>query len=527
MIIRRMGKTSDICTQRTGAAPMMRAATLAWLAASLAGCMVGPDFVQPLGPDAPHFTPEGTASPGSGQRFVQGRDIPADWWALYRSKPLDTLVRDALEHNPSLEAAEAAIGVAYFNAEAQRGVLLPQVGILATESQNLQSNNRALSAINQSLFNQFYPSPYNLVTGQPTPSPLTTNPNAPYGLFLKQLSISYAPDIWGLNRRTLESLEAQTQQAGFQLEGARLALTSNVVVAAIQEASIRGQIEATKNIIAILKDSLEILNRQYSFGSIAKADVVAQEAALAQAEQALPPLEKQLALQRDLLTALAGRFSFDEIEQKFRLSQLKLPGTVPVSVPSMLVAQRPDIRAAEANLHAATAAVGIARASRLPNITLSANLGASAFHAAQLFAPGTGFYTLAANAAQPLFDGMTLLNKERSAVAALEQADAQYRSTVINAFQNVADALRSLQMDARAVETARKSEDAAKRSLDIVRMQLKYGQVSQIAVFTAQRIYFSASLLRVQAEATRLADTAALFMALGGGWWNRDPDMPH
>ena len=311
------------------------------------------------------------------------------------------------------------------------------------------------------------------------------------------------------------------------MEAARLALTSNVVVAAIQEASIRGQIEATKNIIAILKDSLEILNRQYSFGSIAKADVVAQEAALAQAEQALPPLEKQLALQRDLLTALAGRFSFDEIEQKFRLSQLKLPGTVPLSVPSTLVAQRPDIRAAEANLHAATAAVGIARASRLPNITLSANLGASAFHVAQLFAPGTGFYTLAANAAQPLFDGMTLLNKERSAVAALEQADAQYRSTVINAFQNVADALRSLQVDARAVETARKSEDAAKRSLDIVRMQLKYGQVSQIAVFTAQRIYFSGSLLRVQAEATRLADTAALFMALGGGWWNRDPDMPH
>ena len=489
--------------------------------------MVGPDFIQPPAPDAPHFTPEKTASPGLGQRFAEGRDIPDDWWALYKSKPLDTLVREALERNPSLAAADAAIGVAYYTAEAQRGTLLPQVGILANESQNLQSNNRALSAINQSLFNQFYPSPYNLITGQPTPSPWTTNPNAPYGLFLKQLSITYAPDIWGLNRRTLESLEAQTEQAAFQMEAARLTLTSNVVVAAIQEASIRGQIEATKNIIAILKDSLDILNRQYSFGSIAKADVVAQEAALAQAEQALPPLEKQLALQRDLLTALAGRFSFDEIEQKFKLSQLKLPVTVPVSVPSMLVEQRPDIRAAEANLHAATAAVGVARASRLPNITLSANLGASAFHLAQLFAPGTGFYTLAANAAQPLFDGMTLLNKERSAVAALEQADAQYRSTVINAFQNVTDALRSLQADARAVETARKSEDAAKRSLDIVRMQLKYGQVSQIAVFTAQRIYFSASLLRVQAEATRLADTAALFMALGGGWWNRAPDPPN
>ena len=403
---------------------------------------------------------------GATFRRIGGRSIGQNRSTLWCARRSNIIRRS--------NAAEAAIRVAYFNAEAQRGALLPQVGILANESQNLLSNNRALGAINQSLFNQYFPSPYNIVTGQATPSPWTTNPNAPYGLFLKQLSISYAPDIWGLNRRGLESLEAQTEQAAFQMEAARLALTSNVVVAAIQEASIRGQIEATKNIISMMKDSLEILRRQYSFGSIAQADVIAQEAALAQAEQALPPLEKQLALQRDLLTALAGRFSFDEIEQKFSLSQLKLPVTVPVSVPSMLVEQRPDIRAAEANLHAATAAVGVARAARLPNITLSANLGASAFHVAQLFAPGTGFYTLAANAAQPLFDGMTLLNKERSAVAALEQADAQYRSTVVNAFQNVTDALRSLQADAKAVQTARKSEDAAKRYLDIVRMQLKY-----------------------------------------------------
>lgn len=508
--------------RRRGRAVIL-AVILAVLLASLAGCMpVGPDFEKPSPPNAPHLSPEKTASPGSGQRFAEGRDIPADWWSLYRSKPLDTLVREALDHNPSLEASEAAIRIAYFNAEAQKGGFSPQIFLGASASQNLQSNNRALGEINKSLFNQFYPSPYNVVTGQATPSPVTTNPTAPYGLFLNQLTISYTPDIWGLNRRSVESLEAQTEQAVFQLEAARLALTSNVVVAAIQEASIRGQIEATKNIITILRESLEILNRQFAFGSIAKADVVAQEAALAQAEQTLPPLERQLAIQRDLLTALVGRFSFDEIEQKFKLSQLKLPTIVPVALPSMLVEQRPDIRAAEANLHAATAAVGVANASRLPNITLSANLGASALHAAQLFAPGTGLYTLAANAAQPIFDGMTLLNKERAAVAAFEQADAQYRSAVINAFQNVTDALRSLQSDARAVETARKSEDAAKRSLDIVRMQLKYGQVSQIAVFNAQRVYFNASLSRVLAEATRLSDTAALFMALGGGWWNRE-----
>jgi NodT family efflux transporter outer membrane factor (OMF) lipoprotein len=200
---------------------------------------------------------------------------------------------------------------------------------------------------------------------------------------------------------------------------------------------------------------------------------------------------------------------------------LKLPSTVPLTVPSKLVAQRPDIKAAEANLHQASAAVGVAIANRLPNITLSANVGASAFHMAQLFTPGTGLYMAAANLSQPIFDGMTLLNKQKAAQAALEQADAQYRSTVINAFQNVADALRALQADAKAVRTARESEDAAKRSLDIVRMQLKYGQISQIDVLNAQRTYLLASLSRVQAEATRLSDTAALFMALGGGWWNR------
>ncbi len=495
------------------------------LAVTLTGCTVGPDFVQPSAPDSPNYTPEPTASPGSGQRFVEGGDIPTRWWGLFKSQALDTLVRESLEHNPSLEAAEAAIRIAYYNAEAQKGGFSPQIFLNSNDSQNLQSNNRSLSAINPSLFNQAYPSAYNVITGQPTPSPVTTNPTAPYGLFLKQLTISYTPDIWGLNRRSVESLEAQTEQAVFQMEAARLALSSNVVVAAIQEASIRGQIDATKRIITILKESLGILNSQFAFGSIAKADVIAQEAALAQAEQTLPPLEKQLAIQRDLLTALSGRFSFEEIDQKFDLAHLKLPTAVPVSLPSQLVEQRPDIRAAEANLHAASASVGVAVANRLPQITLSANLGTSAFHAAQLFTPGTALYTLAANASQPILDGMTLLNKQRAATAALEQADAQYRNTVINAFQNVTDALRSLQTDARAVETARKAEDASKRSLDIVHMQLKYGQVSQIAVFNAQRAYLTASLSRVQAEATRLSDTAALFMALGGGWWNRGPNL--
>ncbi|WP_457798250.1 efflux transporter outer membrane subunit [Methylocystis sp. S23] len=493
------------------------------LAASalLAACAVGPDFAPPAAPDAPYFTPERTASPGEGQRFVEGADIPAEWWRLFKSKPLDALVRESLENNPSLQASEAAVRIAYYNAEAQKGGFFPQALLTSSDSNNLQSNNRALGEINPSLFRQFYPTPANIASGIPSPSPATTNPNANYGLFLKQMNVSFTPDVWGGNARAVESLTAQAEQQSWQLEAAHLALTTNVIVAAIQEASIRGQIEATKTIITILRETLDILNRQYSFGSIAKADVIAQEAELAQFEQTLPPLEKQLEIQRNLLTALAGRLSFEGPGELFELKSFALPATVPVSLPSKLVAQRPDIKAAEANLHQASAAVGVAIANRLPNITLSANVGASAFHMAQLFAPGTGLYTAAANISQPIFDGMTLLNKQKAAAAALEQADAQYRDTVIHAFQNVADALRALQSDAKAVLTARKAEDAARRSLDIVRMQLKYGQVSQIAVLNAQRTYLLASLSRVQAEATRLSDTAALFMALGGGWWNR------
>lgn len=490
-------------------------------AAALASCAVGPDYAPPPAPEASRFTPEPTASPGEGQRFAQGKDIPAEWWTVFKSKPLDALVRESLQNNPSLQAAEAAVRIAYFTAEAQKGGFYPQVLLTSNDSQNLESNNRSYNSVNPTIFRQAFPTPGNFITGIPVPNPPQNSPNAPYGLFLKQLTVSFTPDVWGGNARAVESLEAQTEQQNWQLEAAHLALTTNVVVAAIQEASIRGQIEATKNIISILRESLDILNRQYAFGSIAKADVIAQEAALAQAEQTLPPLEKQLAVQRDLLTALAGRLSFEGPGERFELANFKLPATAPVSVPSQLVAQRPDIRAAAANLHQASAAVGVAIANRLPNVTLSANVGASAFHMAQLFTPGTGLYSAAANLSQPIFDGMSLLNKQKAAEAALEQADAQYRSTVINAFQNVADALRSLQSDAKAVSTARKAEDAAKRNLDIVRMQLKYGQVSQIAVLYAQRAYLLASLSRVQAEATRLSDTAALFMALGGGWWNR------
>lgn len=463
---------------------------------------MGPNFHPAPAPDVAGYIPGKLVSPDpgpggprvAGQHFVTGADVSARWWSAFRSLPLNDLVRQSVDRNPNLQAAEAAIRVAQYNAQAQRGLFFPQVTGNSTSSKQLFSNAGT-------------------VYGD-----LGSVPQTQYTLATNQLTVSFVPDIWGGNARAVESLDAVTEQQLFQLEAAYLALTSNVVTAAIQEASLRGQIEATQRIIAIERNLLDILKRQFGFGQAAQADVLSQDAALAQAEQLLPPLEKQLAQQRDLLTALAGQLSADEVAQKFDLAHFKLPANLPISLPSKLVEQRPDVRAAEANMHAASAQVGVAIAARLPNIELSANGGSTAYNLAQSFTPGTGFYTIVASATAPIFDGFTLYNKQKAAEAALDQAEAQYRATVITAFQNVADALRALQSDARAAKAARRAEDTAKASLDIVEKQLNAGQVNQLAVLNAQQTYLTAAVIRVQTEANRLSDTAALFMALGGGW---------
>jgi NodT family efflux transporter outer membrane factor (OMF) lipoprotein len=494
-----MNRDANGSTRISREAGRARRLSSALLAMTLSGCAVGPNFVRPAAPDVEGYVRGKLASPDpgrgvAGQHFVTGADVSARWWSVFRSQPLDDLVRQSVDHNPSLQAAEAAIWIALYNAQAQRGFFLPQVTGNSTTSDQLIAN-----------------------PGQVPPVP-TQGSQSEYKLVTNQLTVSLTPDIWGGNRRAVENLDAVTEQQLFQLEAAYLALTSNVVTAAIQEASLRGQIAATEHIIAIERNLLEILKRQFNFGQSAQADVLAQDAALAQAELLLPPLQKQLAQQRDLLTALAGRLSADEVAQRFDLAHFKLPANLPVSLPSKLVDQRPDVRAAEANMHSASAQVGVAIAARLPNIVLSANGGSTAYNFAQSFAPGTGFYTVAASATAPIFDGFTLYNKQKAAEAALDQAEAQYRSTVITAFQNVADALRALQADARAAKVARRAEDTAKASLDIVQKQLNAGQVNQLSVLNAQQTYLTAAVVRVQTDANRLSDTAALFMALGGGW---------
>ena len=305
------------------------------------------------------------------------------------------------------------------------------------------------------------------------------------------------------------------------MEAAYLTLTSNVVVAAVTEASLRGQIEATNELISINSKMLDIMQRQLKEGYANRNDVAVQEAALAQVKATLPPLRKALAQQRDLLTALAGTYPSDGPSETFKIANLSLPIDLPVSLPSQLIEQRPDVRAAEETLHSASAQIGIATANLLPNFTISANAGYINTALAGLIAPQNLFYTLAGNATQTIFDGGTLLHQLQQAKDTYNAAAWSYRGTVIGAVQNVADALRALQNDADALKAARDFERAAKISFDLARQQMQTGNANVLLLLTAQTAYLQAVIQVVQARAARLSDTAALFQALGGGWWNR------
>jgi NodT family efflux transporter outer membrane factor (OMF) lipoprotein len=469
----------------------------------LAGCAVGPDFSKPAAPDVSDYTAHplvataGSANiaGGDAQHFNRGGDIPADWWTLFHSTALNALIEQSLDSNPDLKAAQAALSVARENTLAGRGSNVPAVtaGMSASRQQDPPG---ALA-------------------------PVPSNNAFLYNLFTPQVSVSYVPDVFGLNRRSVESLQAQEQAVRFQSIATRVTLTANVVVAAIQQASLQAQVDATRRMIDANSRMLGILRYQLAKGYAGRLDVAAQESQLAQVTATLPPLLKQLAQQHDLLAVLAGQFPSQWPDGKFALSSLHLPQDLPLSLPSALVAQRPDVRQAEADMHAASAQVGVAIANRLPNISLTANAGSTALAMSQLFKAGTGFWNLGANVAAPVFQGGTLLHQERAAKAAYAQAAAQYRSTVLTAFQNVADTLAALEQDAEGLKTAASAADAAKVTLDLSQRQWKDGYAGFLSVLSAEQAYQQTQIDLVQAQANRYVDTAALYQALGGGWWHR------
>ena len=477
-------------------------------AASLvSSCAVGPNFAAPAVPEASRYTkeplaPTTSSAPvraGQPQHFVNGHDLRGDWWTLFHSPGLNAVVARSLEGNPNLQAAIAAVRVAKELTYAEQGKFFPSA----------QANfNPTRQQLAQSI------------------APTLNNGAQRFDLYTAQVLVSYSLDIWGGERRSIESLQAQEDSQRFMVEAAYITLTTNVVVAAIQEASLRGQIDATNQLITINSKMLELLRRQFMEGYANRNDVALQEAQLAQTRTALPPLRKALAQQRNLLAALTGRLPADEPKETFNLAALTLPTELPVSLPSQLVQQRPDVRSAEELLHSASAQIGVATANMLPNITLNATGGYQQPFLPGLLAPENAFWLIGANATHTVLDGFSLLHQRRAADALYDQAAWNYRTTVVGAFQNVADALRAIQNDADALKAAVDFERAAKTSLDLAQQQMASGNANFLYLLNAQIAYENAILLRVQAQANRLTDTAALYMALGGGWWNREGPPP-
>ena len=433
----------------------------------------------------------------SAQRSVAGMDIPSQWWTLFKSPQLDRLVEQALKANPDVGAAQAALRQAHELYSAQWTSFFPVI-------QGNFSGARAKNALG--------------TIANPTSLPQT---NPYYNLYTAQLSVSYLPDVFGGTRRAVELAKTQVDSSRFQLEATYLTLSSNVVVTAVQEASLRGQIAATLRLLELQHQLTDKVQRQRMLGTASDLDVLAQQSSEAQTAQTLPPLQKQLGQTRDALTALLGRLPSDEPVETFRLDELTLPTDLPVSVPSKLIEQRPDVRQAEENLHARSAAVGVAIANMLPQFTINAAIGSSALQLQKLFSPYTGFWDLGASLTETLFDAGALLHKKRAADAALDQAAAQYRGAVILACQNVADTLRALQAGGDALRASADAERAAKRTFDLAQDQQALGTISLVAVLNAEQAYQQSELALVQAEANRYSDTAGLFQALGGGWWNR------
>jgi NodT family efflux transporter outer membrane factor (OMF) lipoprotein len=475
------------------------------LSGSLAACAVGPNFKRPTPPNAPGYgsapvqgqtaAAEGTG--GAAQTFVAGMDIPSQWWTLFKSPALDQLVEQALKGNPDVDAAKAALRQAHELYSAQRTSFFPTV---QGEFSGLRAKNAVGTIAN----------PTNLPQANPY-----------YNLYTAQLSVSYLPDVFGATRRQVEIAKAQEENNRFQLEAVYLTLSSNVVATAVQEASLRGQVDATLRLLELQHRLTDTVQRQRTLGTASDLDVLAQQSAEAQTAQSLPPLQKQLGQTRDALTALLGRLPSEEPTQTFHLDDLTLPAELPVSLPSKLVEQRPDVRQAEENMHAASAAVGVALANMLPQFAITGDLGSSALKVGDLFSPYTGFWDAGASLTQTLFDAGALLHKRRAADAALDQAAAQYRAAVILACQNVADSLRALQADADALKASAEAERAARVTFDLAQRQRELGTISWVAVLNAEQSYRQAQLVLVQAQANRYSDTAGLFQSLGGGWWNR------
>lgn len=490
-------------------APPLRAAVgklclcLCLVLPSVTGCAaVGPDWQRPgvktgQGYDPSAMPPSAMRAASSGavaQSVRIGRDIPGDWWTLFHSPAINDLVQQALHNNPDIDAAQATLRQARELALAERGSGLP--ALIASLGSSRQQE------------------PQSYQVGSRTPALLYNDQSA-------RLDLSYVPDFWGSYRRSVEEARAQVDYQHFQLEAAYLAISAGVVTTAIQWASVQQQIEAQEQLIDFAKKQLDTVQHQFELGATTGSDVATQRAQVAQAYTVLMPLRTQRDIQRHQLAAYLGKTPADTQLPDIDFDALSLPGDLPLSLPSSLIAQRPDVRAAEALWHAQTAALGVDVAQRLPQITLSVAYGSDSSELGGLFSPTNVLWSLVGQAVQSVFDGGQLKHKEAAQRQRLVAADAAWRSRVVAAFQNVSDVLSTVRDGADNLHYAMEAKEAAGRSLSLASGQFRLGGVSYLNVLAAQQIYQTAVIALVRAQASRYIDSVALYQSLGGGWWNR------
>lgn len=492
--------------RRSRVAPWLTARCLAAaLACGLGSCAVGPNFHRPAAPPVTHYgfggdAAQTSAAEGVAQRFKPGADVAGDWWRLFNSTQLQAIVAEALANNPGLAATQASLRASEDSLRAGYGIFYPQI--------------RADAAATRERL-----------------SPATLNDNARasvFNLFTLSASASYALDVFGGERRQLEGLAAQVDMQRATEHAAYVTLLSNIVNTVVAEAAYRAEIDATRQLIELQKEQVRLAQVQYESGTQPYSNVLSLQSQLDSYEATIPQLEQKLAESDDLLAMLVGHVPAEWRPPEIGLKDLRLPRDLPVSLPSDLVRQRPDILVAEATAHAASANVGVATAALLPSVMLNGAYSANGNATSNLLASSGKAWSFGANVEQPLFEGGTLWFNRKAAVENYHEAMDLYRQTVFGAFEQVADALRALDHDAAALRAQDEALAAARQALHLVQVNYEAGLDTYLNVLTADALYHQAAINELEAVAQRYQDTVALYVALGGGWWrDGDPEAPH
>lgn len=471
--------------------------------ALLASCAVGPHFVRPRAPSVARYTTAGdptvtAAAQGIAQRFVTGAAVSHDWWRLFSSPKLEGIVTEALARNPGLEAARASLAASEDDLRSGYGIFYPQV------EADARSTRQRYSA---------------LEFGQNTPGTV-------FNLFTLSASVNYALDLFGGERRLLEGMAAQVDAQRATEQATYITLIANIVNTVVAKAAYRAEIDATRELIKLQQQQVHLARVQFQAGTQPYSTVLSLESQLASNEASVPQLEQKLSQSDDLLAALSGHVPADWHAPDVTLRELALPRALPVSLPSDLVRQRPDVLLAEATAHAASANIGVATAALLPSITLSGTYSANSTATAQLFAANGRAWSFGADLAAPVFEGGTLWFRRRAALDSYRQTMALYRQTVLGAFAQVADTLRALDHDAAVLSAEDMALDTAREALRLVEINYEAGLATYLDVLNADAQYHQAMINDFQGIAVRYQDTVALYVALGGGWWNASGTAP-